>query len=144
MLYKYCRCGVKIEQHIKACDKCLVVMNNERKNRYKKYQSTRNDTDSQKFYNSRAWKKTRDRIKSRDNNLCLYCLFINKKIRGMDLVHHIKEEKEFVKLKLDETNLISLCEKCHRYIHKAYEVNNKSKKEMQKILQELLERDVEI
>ena len=73
------------------------------------------------FYGSRAWKKLRAYIKSRDKGLCQECL---KKgiIKQGTVVHHIIElNAQRVKdetISLNPDNLITLCTECHAAKHK--------------------------
>jgi len=48
----------------------------------------------------------------RDYYLCQECLE-NKVIKAYDVVHHIKPLKDYSKLSLTESNLVSLCHACH-------------------------------
>lgn len=59
----------------------------------------------------KRWKKFRDLIVTRDGK----CLLCNSKT---DLsVHHIKSWKEFPELRLEPSNVITLCKTCHAVIH---------------------------
>lgn len=75
---------------------------------------------SKAFYKSKAWKKLREYIFSRDNGLCQDCLKDGKITPGEE-VHHI----EFLTptninnpdITLGENNLILLCKSCHHNRH---------------------------
>lgn len=71
---------------------------------------------SRDFYNSNAWKKTRNAIIARDLGLCQIC-----KKRPARIVHHIVElTPENINnpaISLGEDNLISVCMTCHAAIH---------------------------
>ena len=70
-------------------------------------------TNADKFRWTYAWKDKREQIKYRDKCLCRYCLYKNK-ITCDDLsVHHIEPIKERHDLRLEDTNLITLCSSCH-------------------------------
>lgn len=67
-----------------------------------------------KFRSSYAWQKKRERIKERDRYLCQACL-----ARGVITylgieVHHIKPLRSNFEERLDDDNLISLCDACHK------------------------------
>ena len=61
MLYKFCRCGKKIEYSLKMCKECASKEDSRVKERYKDYRRRRTDKDIQAFYASREWKIARDR-----------------------------------------------------------------------------------
>lgn len=100
-LYKACsRCG-QIHIHGQKC-----------------YKNSRNyyqgDAEIRKFRNSTAWRKKSEEIRERDNYLCQICLK-NKAFTYKDLsVHHIIPVNESQELRLDDTNLITVCEHCHK------------------------------
>jgi 5-methylcytosine-specific restriction enzyme A len=80
------------------------------------YDKYKRDPESRRFYKSKAWEKCRETIMERDNYLCQKCLK-RKKITPADMVHHIKELKDYPELALNEDNLISLCNPCHNEEH---------------------------
>lgn len=102
MIYTICSgCGREIPQGEK-CPSC-------NKERYRNYNKYKRDIKSAKFYNSVEWKRLRDYIFRKYNNLCLKCLIIDKKIVKANTVHHIITiESEWDK-RLIEVNLIPLC-----------------------------------
>lgn len=73
--------------------------------------------DINSFYWSKSWKKTRKTVLNRDHFLCQRCLLKFGKITTDHLeVHHIKKMNTNKDLALDESNLITLCLHCHRFI----------------------------
>ena len=68
---------------------------------------------SQKFYNSPAWRSMSRHIRARDKWLCQGCL---PRRVGAKLVHHIRAINAGGS-PLQESNLISLCADCHRARH---------------------------
>lgn len=83
-----------------------------------------------KFYDSKVWKALREEIKSRDNYECQECkrqgrvsIDTNeysesaKRKKIMLVVDHIKELEDHPDLALDDTNLETLCVKCHNEKH---------------------------
>ena len=63
---------------------------------------------------SREYKKWRDSVYERDNWTCQHC-----NIRGYKLnAHHIKEFKDYPKERFNLSNGLTLCEKCHKRVHK--------------------------
>ncbi len=114
------RCG-KIHEHGKRC-----FANS--KNYYQ------NDPEIRKFRNSGAWKKKAEEIKERDKYLCQVCLKKNI-INTRDLsVHHIIPCAESQILRLENSNLITVCENHH----KLCEVGKISRTEQQSIVDEIM------
>lgn len=142
-LKKTCRCGKIINYEDRYCSQCTKQVEEARerskKERNKRYARNRTDVKEQKFYQSRAWKVTRQAVAQRDNFLCLVCLE-NKEIRNFHTVHHIEELKENWDKRLDEGNLISVCKKCHENLHNEYDKGAKEKKKMQNKLFNIISR----
>lgn len=84
-------------------------------NRY--YDKYKRNPEARAFYKSAAWQKARQVALIRDNYLCQSCLK-DKKIVKADVVHHIKELKDYPELGLVLSNLISWCHACHNRHHK--------------------------
>ena len=85
---------------------------------YKCYANSKNyyqhDPEIKKFRNSTAWKKKTEEIKERDKYLCQICLKHNI-FNYKDLsTHHIVPVAESEALRLDNHNLITVCESCHK------------------------------
>jgi 5-methylcytosine-specific restriction endonuclease McrA len=70
--------------------------------------------DKNKFRSSAAWKHKRAEILKRDHNMCKICC--NEE--GLQ-VHHIYSLDTHWQLRLDDNNLITLCEQCHHAAHNA-------------------------
>ena len=82
------------------------------------YKNSRNyyqhDPEIRKFRNSTAWRKKAEEIRERDKNLCQVCLKHNI-FNYKDLsVHHIIPISENQALMLENSNLITVCERCHK------------------------------
>lgn len=81
-------------------------------------------TDIERFRNSFAWRKKRARIKERDCFMCQLCLsglydVGERKYNSRCLeVHHITPIKDDYSKRLDDNNLITLCEKHHEMAEK--------------------------
>lgn len=133
-LLKLCQCGKKITAADKRCEPCQIIYDKQQKQRHKTYDATKRDKKAAAFYTSKPWSVTRNKIAERDHYLCKLCLS-NKRFKPMQLVHHIQEYKDHPHLALVESNLISLCARCHHHVHKEYEIN---KREMQRALQKLV------
>lgn len=73
------------------------------------------DNRINKFHWSREWKRKSSEIRGRDI-VCKYCLAVDKVIQTTSLsVHHIipLQEKEGWDARLEDWNLITLCNMCH-------------------------------
>lgn len=68
------------------------------------------------FYTSAKWKRKKEFVMKRDGYLCVECKRYGRKTPAV-LVHHIKALEEYPELKLEATNLESLCESCHNKRH---------------------------
>ena len=143
MLKKFCRCGRLIPQSLKVCEECQakIDLRSKKVNKeiYKRYKSKRTDIKEQRFYSNRDWIFTRETVRKRDKYLCKLCES-NNKISYVDTVHHIVELKEDWSKRTNLDNLICLCNRCHYYVHKKYNKDSKSKKEMQEKLKDLISK----
>lgn len=79
------------------------------------YDKNKRNQETNVFYHSKAWIKTRQVALLRDNYLCQHCLK-EKKITKADMVHHIVEVKKDWSKRLELSNLKSLCHSCHSKI----------------------------
>lgn len=68
----------------------------------------------QSFYRSKEWLLLRS-VKLNNNPLCEVCLK-NNKVKSAQDIHHIKDIKDRPDLRLDYSNLQSLCYECHNNI----------------------------
>lgn len=76
-------------------------------------------TEYDKFRNTSAWRKKREEIKERDNYLCQICFrnlydTINKLNHANIEVHHAEKLNENYSKRLDDDNLLSVCERHHK------------------------------
>lgn len=78
------------------------------------------------FYLTHAWRALRQKALDRDCGLCVWCRDAGRYTRDRlgrrvpvlaTMVHHVKPRKEFPKLALELSNLVSLCDKCHDEAH---------------------------
>ena len=100
-MYKTCsRCG-KIHKHGHTC-----------------YANSKNyyqgDPKIKKFRNSTDWKSKAEEIKQRDKYLCKICLSENIFNYKELSVHHITPLAEDWSRRLENNNLITLCDKHHK------------------------------
>ena len=135
-LYKLCpHCGRKVDYY----SQCECV-DKYKKDKYKAYKNNRKDKKEQSFYSSTAWIRLRDTIRSRQHGMCVVCYLKDNKIINQDVVHHITELKEDYSKRLDEDNLICLCNKHHDHVHNVYDKSDKNKKDMQDILRGMVHK----
>ncbi|MFY0521175.1 HNH endonuclease signature motif containing protein [Lysinibacillus sp. UGB7] len=100
------------------------------------YDQYQRDPEIVKFYQSAAWKKARKLALIRDNYLCQGCLS-KKRFTSAEMVHHIVEVKDDINLRLELSNLESLCNGCHNKRHNRSEHRGKkiTKKRNIKVVQ---------
>ncbi len=85
-------------------------------NSQQRYDKYKRDREARRFYKSKAWLRCRKIVIIRDKYLCQRCLRQGK-ITKYDVVHHIKERKDYPELALDVNNLECLCHRCHGKHH---------------------------
>lgn len=75
---------------------------------------------SDAFYHSSDWQVAREVALDRDAHLCQHCL-ARGDIKPASMVHHIIEldptNIDDPKIATDPSNLVSLCDKCHKAAH---------------------------
>ena len=99
-------CKCLIDYDIKYCDK------HKRETSKTTYQDRKvKDEKYLQFYNSKQWRKKSELYKLK-NPICEKC---NSKgiVRKADITDHVQELKDRWDLRLDESNLQSLCNSCH-------------------------------
>lgn len=102
---------------LKSCKYCMRIHDSKydcgRKPKRKKQFNNKNS-----FRSTNAWAKKRNNIRDRDNNLCQVCIrklydTINQyTFNDLEVHHAIPLEEDFEK-RLDDDNLITLCERHH-------------------------------
>ena len=78
--------------------------------------------DRDRFYWSALWISKRLEIKDRDNHECQVCKSEGRVTLTDLIVHHIKPLEFYPDVKLDDDNLITVCQACHNRIHFETEV----------------------
>lgn len=74
--------------------------------------------NSRGFYNLHAWRKLRLKALERDHCECQICRYKGSgRIVKAEVVHHLKEVKQYPELAMQLDNLQSLCRECHENIH---------------------------
>ncbi len=80
-----------------------------RRNKYYK-----NESKASRFRSTNAWTQKAERIKIRDLYLCRVCIKEGRITNRNLSVHHIIPLREDFDKRLDDSNLITLCERHHR------------------------------
>jgi 5-methylcytosine-specific restriction enzyme A len=68
------------------------------------------------FYNSPTWRRAREWVLIRDHYLCQQCLQKGV-LTPAEIVHHIHHLQDHPERALDESNLQSVCARCHNQLH---------------------------
>ena len=110
MRYKLCRCGgVRQDVRGSVCSKCGAGKVN-------KTQGT-----TERGYDG-AWKRLSERVRI-EQPLCEVCLESDT-VTAATEVHHKIEIEQAPWLRLERSNLMSLCNGCHKRIHAGKETAN--------------------
>lgn len=114
-MYKRCkRCGTLVEGYKGVCEGCIELVEKDKQQAYRLY----DNTDSiRKMRHSKEWKKLREEVIETFGGLCAKCL-VEEKLVPFDHVHHIVYAENDESLFFDKNNLVCLCEKHHREVHK--------------------------
>lgn len=118
-LRKTCRCGAIIPYEKNYCAKCMIEIEEKKKQQQKKYDEDiryKRDKKYHDFYKSDGWKRVKTLALVRDKGLCQWCMEEGR-IRPAYVVHHIVEVKQDWDRRLDIENLVSLCHECHNRHH---------------------------
>lgn len=107
--YPVCEERLPLYSKDNRCSRCNREFNRERNKRYKKIKD---------FYGSIEWKNKRNEVKDNSYHLCEICA-ARGILKDAEHVHHIVSVwiKEGFDKRLDDSNLISLCEECHNQVH---------------------------
>lgn len=90
-----------------------------KKSHYKTYaEMNEEELKIQKFYNSKEWRKMRDKMMAKCNGLCQICWALGK-LKNATSVHHIVKLRVDFNKRLDEDNLICVCDSCHRVLEES-------------------------
>jgi 5-methylcytosine-specific restriction endonuclease McrA len=68
------------------------------------------------FYKTQRWKNKREKVLRRDEYLCQECKRYERTTEA-NTVHHIRPLMVSPELRLDSSNLVSLCNTCHERMH---------------------------
>lgn len=121
---------------LKTCSKCGIV-SEDHICKYRTYKKKTKDSKANKFRNTKAWANKSAEIKQRDKCLCQVCinnLYYTINIYNYDKleVHHIVPVNEDYERRLDNDNLITLC----NFHHKMAEVGKIPREELKNLIRE--------
>ena len=102
-------CPNLIKSPEKCCPQCMVYAKKETR----QYDKERGSSGERGY--DATWQKLRD-IKANRDPLCEECLK-SKKVKPLEIVHHIKPIEEYPELRLMMENLMSLCNDCHEQVY---------------------------
>lgn len=137
-LMKICqRCGKRLKMN----EKCDCEMTRQRRAEHNREYNFKRDKTARAFYDTKAWRRTRDAVKARAGGLDELRLSEGVVVAGTT-VHHIVPRSEAPELAFDLSNLILVNEKTHRLIHAIYDRSEEEKADMQaRLKQVVLERE---
>lgn len=78
--------------------------------------------ERQRLYKAGHWRQFSQSIYERDGFLCQRCHSSKKQRRGLH-AHHLKSWADNPALRFDPANLVTLCHKCHKFVHSSANVN---------------------
>lgn len=114
---RFCRTCGDILKRVQKCDRCIPVP----KKRHKQKTTER----------GYGWDWQQLSLRYRTQHpLCERCYKANR-LKPADHVHHRVPINEAPELRMDITNLMSLCEECHRAIHAEERAEQRSATEWQ-------------
>lgn len=68
------------------------------------------------FYKTPEWRRKRKEILKRDSNECQRCKSMGRYSKGR-IVHHVKHLDARPDLGFEDSNLLTVCEECHNWLH---------------------------
>lgn len=139
MLYKVCPTCKEKYEHISKDSKCSNgCMNKAKSERNSNYDKFSRNKESTAFYATGRWKKLTKICRNKFVGLDIYAYYIHNQMVGGSLSHHVIEIAEDKDKAYRLDNLVWLSDSSHKEVHVAYK--NGERKEMQKILNDLIKR----
>lgn len=121
MLTKLCaKCGRVMDLGSALCPACQAKADN----RHKQYDNNVRDKRAAKFYASAQWIRLRDTMLMRADYQCELCKQHGKLTPATEVHHKIPLRVDWSK-RLEPSNLICLCHKCHMSEEKKLAVANR-------------------
>lgn len=100
----------------KICSGCgkIIDFNKDCSCRPKRILKKETNKEDDKFLRSTAWYNKRRKIIQRDNGYCQRCFYKYGILETERLqVHHIKSRLHYPELKMEDSNLITVCQTCN-------------------------------
>ena len=138
-VYRKCtQCGKRVLQNtLCKCEEKKKL------DSYKDYKRRRmmdkDEKERQRFYSNKSWLRLSENIKKHYFGLCVVC-WLKGLIQDNEYTHHIETIKDSFHLRLDEDNLIPVCDCCHKKVHRLYDKSDKDKVMLQKALKDLIDK----
>jgi 5-methylcytosine-specific restriction endonuclease McrA len=110
------RCLLRIANHARAFYKPKGSPTKAESDR--RYNRTKRDPESVRFYHSTPWLRLRA-LQLSDHPECQDCHEKRDDLVEAKHVHHVKPIRTHPELRLDQTNLRSLCVGCHNHVDRA-------------------------
>lgn len=98
----------------KSCSKCGRIHPHNYKCYVGESRIRRKDTSANKFRLTRQWRYKAEEIKEKSKYLCSVCLDKGMYTYNQLETHHIEPIEENYERRLDNYNLICVCNSCHR------------------------------
>lgn len=134
----YYGCNEVIPFRESRCEKHKVAKQHSDKERYKRYDASRQNEREHKFYKTGEWLIVRAVVLDKYKGTDIYIYFTEDRIVSADTAHHIIELKEDWSLRLEPSNLFPLSSGTHKIIHGLYDSGKK--KETQELLRNMLDK----
>lgn len=137
-MLKSCTYCHKIHDRSYICSEKEKALKNHRGQKvYKSKYEVFEETNVDGFRSTRPWQRKRKEIRERDNNLCQICFrelyqTIQKLTYDNLSVHHCEPLNESYEKRLDNQNLLTLCE----YHHRLCDNGTISQEEVKRIIEE--------
>ena len=113
-IYSKCtNCGKKISYRQRFCEECHKE--------YLKIKEQYKDENIKRFRNSKWWKIKAKQIMKDSHYQCQLCKYEGRNTVAEEVHHIIPLSVDFEK-RLDDNNLIALCELCHDEVHRGKDI----------------------
>lgn len=118
-----------------VCSKCGVVEAPHKcSKRYKEKYKLNKDRLDNKIYQSKEWREVRANVLQENRFICLFSFYCLEQVVKADNVHHIIFINDDETLAYEATNLITLTNSVHSFIHKLSDKGLKN--EVRELLEE--------